>query len=605
MWYNMIMNKFCLIITLFLSFSLCACSGLADNINSSYPVSPAEEVKAVSQSASASKNEPPKTEKRHLKLSLPDSGDEIFSPDTSLGLDYRYGPSIMLNDDGSLDAWFSSPSFISTEFDWLTYRHSDDRGKTWSNETIVMYPTPNSRDALSVCDPDVFYYNGYYYLGYTSTIDESFNGLSNSIFLARSEKPNGPFLKWNGSGWGGNPEPIIYYDGVSLGWGIGEPSFVIVDNTLYLYATKDSYSKDFLRIKSTAVYSADIREDNWPKKLKYIGCAVVRSDTGEDAEYVYSDCDSWDVAYVEENKMFLAICTNRRFTEDSCLLYYESADGINFNRVSELNTNVVCGCHNCGISSDKNGHIKKGDNTIVGYAYCGADATEWGVWATRFAPLRIDAVDKIADSEDSSENLRLPISDRKKDAGLRTTGITTDKLKYQQTEGNGVFYITYYRLISNYSRRNIDASEITFSDYDKNIVSVSRNMIEAKSAGTTPITISYRGFSRQICLCVLPRGMSQDNLLNKLVSPTPEYNLSMQDPFAVAIRPLVVVSDLTLNELTNDEVSRYNIKIESEDEKICTVRDDAVITAVSPGDTVIRVSAPSSSGYEVKIHVTE
>ena len=605
---NMNINKLALIITLFLSFSLFACSSQTGK-DTSHPSGVSSNAQESSVSASsASENDAAKKVRGHLKLSIPDSGNEIYSPNTSLGLDYRYGPSILLNEDGSLDAWFSSPSFNLTEFDWITHRHSNDNGKTWSNEAIVLCPTPNSLDALSVCDPDVFFHDGYYYIGYTSTIDGTYNGLCNSIFLARAENPRGPYEKWNGSGWGGNPAPIIYYDGVSIGWGIGEPSFVIVDDTLYVYSTKDSYSEDYIRTKSTEVYTADIRDENWPNKIKYAGCATIRSDTAdtaEEGEYIYSDCDSWDVAYVEENNMFLALCTNRRFTDDSCLLYYESADGIHFDRIAELKTNVVCGCHNAGIMSDKDGHIKKEDNIVIGYAYSGSGSNEWGVWSTRIAPLTIETVAQKPEGEEDMENLKLPINRPEAASALWTTGINTDKSIYQQTVPGNNFYITYYRLNNNYTKSIINSSEIAFSDYDPEIVTVSRNMIKAKAPGMTPVTISYHGFSRQICLCVLPEEPSDKPEITELFSPKTEFNISMTRPYAVAIRPDAVVSNSKLIEMNSEAIVDYGIEIEVEDENICTVRNDCVITPLSPGDTVIKVSAPSGVSYDIHVHVTK
>ena len=164
---------------------------------------------------------------KSLKVTATDSGYDIFTPTEGTDWGYRYGPAILLNQDGSIDAWFASPGTKSgDEMDWFTYRHSDDGGKTWTDEKVVLYPTPGSLDYLSVCDPAVFYYEGYYYIGYTSTIDNTNGGLCNSTFLARSENPDGPFEKWNGNGWGGDPWPIIYYTGPGNGWGEGEPSFV-------------------------------------------------------------------------------------------------------------------------------------------------------------------------------------------------------------------------------------------------------------------------------------------------------------------------------------------------------------------------------------------
>ena len=94
---------------------------------------------------------------KHIRLTVTDPGTDVFTPSTTCLPDYRYGPSMILNDDGSIDAWFSAPGDGSREFDWISYRHSDDGGTTWSDEKVAISPSPDSPDALSTCDPDVFY----------------------------------------------------------------------------------------------------------------------------------------------------------------------------------------------------------------------------------------------------------------------------------------------------------------------------------------------------------------------------------------------------------------------------------------------------------------
>ena len=379
--------------------------GLIEEIEAEVEMIEEEQEESESSSESSAEIE---EEEKHLHLFLPDSGYDVFIPSSRRSKDYRYGPTILLNDDGSMDAWFASPGDGVKEYDWISYRHSDDGGETWGMEKIVLYPTPNSPDALSVCDPDVFYYDGYYYIGYTSTTDSTGKGINNSAFLARSVNPDGPFEKWNGSGWGGSPVPIIEFEEIWTGWGIGEPAFVVLNQTVFVYITRDVYYTINTRMKTTDVYTADLQDDNWPEGLTYRGCALIRNDSGEGDEYIYSDCDSLDVAYLEESGMFLAVATNRRFKNDSCLIYFESKNGFEFERVSEINENVICRCHNCGIMTDGSGHIKKGDPTLIGYAYAGSGTREWGVWATRFAPLVIEVVDEIDRSEEEKENLKQP-----------------------------------------------------------------------------------------------------------------------------------------------------------------------------------------------------
>ena len=168
---------------------------------------------------SAMVNEPfpiVKEETPNVYISAADEGQVVFR--SSEGY-YRYGPSIMQYEDGSYDVWMSSPGNSSSQWDWIRYRHSED-GVTWTKDKVVLYPTPGSADQCSVCDPDVVYFDGYYYLAYTGTSDYRRGGMNNSAFVARSKNPDGPYEKWNGKGWGGSPKPFLKYEDNPNGWGI-------------------------------------------------------------------------------------------------------------------------------------------------------------------------------------------------------------------------------------------------------------------------------------------------------------------------------------------------------------------------------------------------
>ncbi|MCR4907436.1 MAG: hypothetical protein K5985_01290 [Lachnospiraceae bacterium] len=547
----------------------------------------------------------------HLKLSVTDEGYDIFQPVSGLGQDYRYGPSILLRDDGSIDAFFSAPGDGNREYDWVTWQHSDDGGTTWSDEKVVLCPTPNSLDALSVCDPDVFYYEGYYYIGYTSTIDNTHNGFCNSVFIARSANPDGPYEKWNGSGWGGQPMPLIYYDGIGLGWGIGEPGFVIVDDTLYIYTTKSTYSKDLTMLRSTEVRTADITKEDWPEHLDYCGYAFIVSEDGSDGteDYSYFDFDSWDVAYVEESGLFVSVCANRRFTSRSTILYFESTDGISFKRVSELNTNVFCGCHNCGIMGDALGHIKPGAPALIGYAYAGINNPEWGIWATRFAPLSITTVKDIDRSEDGKENIKSTITYRKNPGPLRQISVGADPLSSRRATGSGEYNIDYYWLDNGHGMHGINASEIRISDYDDTVISVNGGEIMPLSPGITSPTVEYEGFSRQITFCVVDNSEelygNDAGKIDKFIPVASKYNVSASQPYAVAIRPMARLKNGNLCEFGNAELVKYGVTFTPEDETICLVGADGIISPVSVGETTVKIESSSGESYEVSVAVSD
>ena len=303
----------------------------------------------------------------HTRVTALEGGYDIYSPSRN---GYRYGPSIIYNEDGSLDMWFSSPGNNSTKWDYIRYRHLDCDGN-WSKEEIVLTPDNNSLDHFSVCDPGVIYFNGYYYLGYTSTTNE--DGYDNNVFVCRSENPNGPFEKWDGEDWGGKPVPIIEFDEDESYWGAGEISFCIKEDKLYCY-----YSWEGEEGYVVKVMTADLCDD-WPNTLEYQGIAFYKG-SGE---------DSCDVVYVEEYDMFLAFAIEYRLSSMSKIVVYESYDGFNFNKATTVEENVVKYAHNIGISKRLDGSIDLNDDLYISYAYDKGDYT-WGKWYTYFQPIEIE-----------------------------------------------------------------------------------------------------------------------------------------------------------------------------------------------------------------------
>ena len=295
----------------------------------------------------------------NLKIAAKDEGDVIFH--SSEGY-YRYGPSIIENEDGSYDAWFSSPGNNSTQWDYITYRHSED-GENWSKEKIVLKPTANSADQCSVCDPGVIWFDGYYYLGYTSTSDYKRKGMNNSAFVARSKNPEGPYEKWNGKGWGGKPQSIISYEDDPRGWGIGEVSFVVLEKDLYIYYTYFDLTGGY-----TSLAKAEVCED-WPLTIEEKGMVIGRTTQ-----------DSFDVFYADDLKTFVAFAVEDRMTESSRIAVYTSRNGQSFEKNDSTKRYVEDYAHNLGVAKDRQGHQNAQEELLIGYAY----GRRWGRWNTKF-----------------------------------------------------------------------------------------------------------------------------------------------------------------------------------------------------------------------------
>ena len=300
------------------------------------------------------------------------------------GQGYRYGPSIIVNDDGSIDMWFAASCYDGKHWDQIRYRHSKDRGHTWEapDDEVVVTPTDGSPDLYSCCDPGAIRFGGYYYVGYTSVDNPP--GMRNHVFLARSKSPRGPYEKWNGKGWGGDPVPWLKYTGKDPNqWGCGEPSFVLKDGKLYAYYT---WNDGKLYVNLAVCNNPFV--DDWPAHMVLKGHVLRHGDApGE---------DSIDVKYVDELKRFVAVATyNRIFNVNSTISVWQSADGISWARMPFRGARVQTGAHNAGISGDETGHITKGMKTFVSYSYGwpGKDHTGqdfgWANWATFIDPITI------------------------------------------------------------------------------------------------------------------------------------------------------------------------------------------------------------------------
>ena len=289
------------------------------------------------------------------------------------GGSYRYGPSILIDADQSIHMWTCSPGEQGA-WDFIRYRHSTDHGHTWTPDVIALQPTPGSNDRYSACDPGAVHVGPYFYLAYTSTTNV--NGTQNSVFIARGTSPDGPFEKWNGASWGGDPQPIRTYLGNPTQYGYGEPSMVLLGPRLYLY-----YSDDEAAQFTNVAIADDATQDDWPAHLQDQGHAIARPWSGQ---------DSADVKYVDAFAKFVAVTTIDRFTANASVEAFESADGLHFSPSPYFGARAQNGAHNIGLSGTLNGHFDVNAQNFVAYAYQPV-GNGWGNWPTFVDPITIES----------------------------------------------------------------------------------------------------------------------------------------------------------------------------------------------------------------------
>ncbi len=546
------------------------------------------------------------------KLTLPESntylnlelqtgtGFDIFVPyETSYS--YRYGPSIIVNEDGSVDSYYASLGSQGSgslhfnggykEWDHITYTHITPEGEILPEKTVLQ-PTPDSYDFLSCCDPGAVYFNGYYYIGYTSTIHRT--GLCNNVFVARSKNPDGPYEKWNGSGWGGEAEPIMMYDGSNLLWGEGEPAFVELDGILYIYYTLKG-QHGF----KTMVATADATDENWPLTIVKRGAALEQGNAQSGADF----------KYVESQRKFIGIAIENSFGDNSYIRVFESLDGISYTETQKIYEGVYKYAHNIGISGDKYGHIKDTDKVYIAYAYADAPQSEnWGQWATHMMEVDVTTA-KNSMTTDSGVN-EFHQFETVEVGEWRTIAVSNLPHHFNINVGK-TEKVKIYRINSRYNRQVVeDASLVTFDIEDENIVRIDGFTITAKAVGTTNITATYDGYSITFPVNVHPEDVNvTDPEITEFRAVHDVYTVGAGEHYPHQIRAYISCHGIKWGEAFNDTASNavfhrddYPITYTVADPTVLLVDENGMVYGHKAGETTVTLTMGEWS-YTVKVIV--
>jgi len=166
---------------------------------------------------------------------------------------YAYGPSIILNN-GVYHVFFCSAGSYPT-WDSIRYVQSTD-GKNWSLPVIVLRATGANGFDLAACDPSVVFFQGFYYMYYSSAYTTAPNLFQTVIQVARSGNIGGPYLTYTQRGtWEDTPtdpkiiiKPLVTRDQDPVGYGAGPQSVVVHNGEILLWYTDDSIDLDSGRI---------------------------------------------------------------------------------------------------------------------------------------------------------------------------------------------------------------------------------------------------------------------------------------------------------------------------------------------------------------------
>ena len=143
---------------------------------------------------------------------------------------YDFRPTVMKDNETYKMWWCGSALTGFSSGDHIYYAISAD-AVNWYNGQVALNQTPNSPDALSVCNPSVVKVNSTYYLYYSGM---PANGTNSSVFLATS--PDG--MNWTKHS-SSNPQPLFAPMANAY---ITQPSVLYLNSTYYLYYSNSSSS---------------------------------------------------------------------------------------------------------------------------------------------------------------------------------------------------------------------------------------------------------------------------------------------------------------------------------------------------------------------------
>ncbi|MBE6557651.1 MAG: hypothetical protein E7661_01375 [Ruminococcaceae bacterium] len=530
-------------------------------------------------------------------VTITGDGYDIFQMKEDTDWGYRYGCTYLYNDDGTIDAYFACPG-ADGEWDWIAYRHSPDGGETWTPEKMVLNPTQDSMDFYSNCDPGVVYFNGYYYLGYTSTLNAK--GACNNVFVARSVNPDGPFEKWNGEGWGGeHPQPICYYTTDYSKFGMGEPSFVELNGTLYIYYTNATPSGEY-----TMVATADATNENWPATMQFHGVAVEKN------------TDSLDIKYVEDWGKFVGVGTGDRMGAASWLGFYESNDGIHFELVEIVRKDTYSHLHNAGISSRRNGHInlaEDADKLRVIYAY----GSGWGTWNTRVQPISLALTDKEGYLERmAAEKKEANIPDPVNRAPAVPEGernyimVRAQRDVYEYGFQKKSFIILVHVYDEYFNKIQLDRKDenVSFKVYDESVITIDGIKATIQGVGSTVVEVHYGDELLNVFYVNITETEKEAVPGNPPVAFEPVFDsytiyMGERGNYRPQIRGRLWMSDDTFKEYYVED-SDVKLTFAGYDESIIDVSATGIVTAKAVGETTVTVSCQELS-FQVKIIVSD
>jgi hypothetical protein len=300
----------------------------------------------------------------------------VDAVDNPTRVQYAYAPSLIL-ENNVYHVFFCSGGNITPAMDYIRYVNSIDGGNTWSSPVDMLHASAFNGTDLSACDPDVVFFQGFYYMFYGSAMTTAPGVTQTVMQVARSSSITGPYLTYTQRNtWDNTPtDPQVIVMPLAVGvpsYGAGQPSMVSLNGKLYMWYIDDSLHP------GTHLPRLYMLQSNDP--------VTWTPDPNQLTDF--SDFDSPVVKYDPASQQFVATWILNEFYTDTSLKRAFSSDGLHWSKAEVLITNgqFLPYVNNAGVTTDQTGNMLPG-KTIIGfgrpYSQAGIDAglfDLYGVW---------------------------------------------------------------------------------------------------------------------------------------------------------------------------------------------------------------------------------
>ncbi len=266
-------------------------------------------------------------------------------------------------------------ALLTPTWDSIRYTTSSD-GETWSTPQIMVLPSFDNGMDMAACDPSLVYYQGFYYLYYSSAMTTAPDVFQTIIRVARSVNFDGPYATYTQRGtWEVTPaDPQIIISPMQIhttdppGYGAGQTSVVVQNGKLLMWYTDDSvfvggepYLQTFM-LESTDPVS-------WNPGARHATNLLWQA--------------SIDVKYDPSKKQFVMYRVENEFMANAYLGRASSNDGITWTSPETVipSSEFPLYTHDVGVAADETGNIVK-SRALIGFGapYKLATVNNWGQW---------------------------------------------------------------------------------------------------------------------------------------------------------------------------------------------------------------------------------